>query len=244
MALTKSQILEMGRKRTEGRATSLDHGTEFLIALQTVCLEKRWWWRKKILPFTLQAGISKYQLLDTGTNGMNAPDFQQVTKNGLKIFAGNGVSSGSLLTSRRAFVSPTPVFDDDAQETILATQQLYNQDVPTQYFIQGDGTTLVLDPIPDGAYPASLAYWAVPQVDASSQDETIPLIPVPLYGLLLKRYEMQLERFCSGEDPTKYKIVAAEYQELLAKAQLYSGFAEGQITEWKSNDQSDAVQSS
>src|SRR5690349_8512133 len=101
MAFTKKQIIEIANRRTENRGKSLELDSEFLTALQSVCLEKRWWWRRKIVAFSLVAGQSEYHLLDP--QSIDAGDFQQVAKKGFKIFALPGSAPTYLTPSQRSY---------------------------------------------------------------------------------------------------------------------------------------------
>jgi hypothetical protein len=238
-----SQIIDMANRRTELRGKSLDLNGELLTALQEVCMEHRWWWRRRIVPFTLNAGQSKYSLLNPSQ--IAAVDFQQMAKNGFKIFPPGqtqGASPNPVPGWGCRFHCPEPIFDADAQETIIALQSQFPAGMPCGYFITGGGL-LITDKIPDQNYPASIAYWAVPFYTDDDLPESVPLIPVSLHGLLIKRLEMHIERYIVGEDSNKYSTVAEEYGELKEKALVYQDFAEGRFQEVRTRDFNDAVQS-
>lgn len=232
----------MANRRTERRGSALDLSGEYLTALQEVCTEKRWWWRRKIAAFSLVANQAKYNLLDT--QSLNMADFQQVAKNGFKIFTPSATpGSGNPISPWNcSYKCPEPIFDADRQESVLALQSQFPPGLPCGYFILGDGT-LFTDRLSDQNYPASIAYWAVPAYTDDDADETVPLLPPALHGLLIKRLELHIERYNLGEGDEKYQAVANEYEELLEKAQLYRNFAEGEFREVRTHDHNDAIQS-
>lgn len=230
---SRSQIISTVSRRTEQRGSALDLGGEFIIALQDICLESRWWWRRRVNTFSLVAGQAKYDLTDAA--GANAPDLQQIAKNGFKIFATG---------TPQSYVCPEPVFDVDEQDTILATQSQYPPNTPSRFFLQpGAISTLIVDPIPNAANPCAFAYWAIPNYTDDSGDETVPLIPYYLHPLLIKKLEMQVERYALGEGAEKYQAVSAEYENMKSKAQLYRQFADGYVEDLRTHSRQDAVQS-
>ena len=176
--------------------------SEFYIALQELCLEKRWWWRRRINAFTIQAGVAQYDLTDSA--GINAADLQQVAKNGFKLFYPGSTPNGNLAApwNNMPYTCPKPIFDVDIQDAIVATQTLYPPSTPCRFFLTpGTITQLWVDPIPDANYPAAFGYWAIPNYTADSGDETIPFMPPYMHPLLLKKLEMQIERFTVSETP-------------------------------------------
>lgn len=60
---TRSQIIELADRRTERRGSkTLDLNSELLLALQTLILERRWSWRRKISMFQIRGGQWQYDL--------------------------------------------------------------------------------------------------------------------------------------------------------------------------------------
>jgi len=247
-----SQIIEVANRRTEQRGTSLDLNGELYIALQELCLEKRWWWRRRVSLFTIVANQSMYDttaFLDTtsptAATPINAPDLQQICKNGFKIFStGTPPQIGQIVCPPR-YVCPEPVFDADEQDTILAMQTTWPPNVPCRFFIiPGQAQTLVVDPIPNLTCPAALAYWAIPNYTDDSEDLAIPLLPAWMQPLLIKKLESQIERFTQSEEgPQKYQMVMEEYGRLLDKAALYRQFADGYVEDLRVRSHQDSVQS-
>jgi hypothetical protein len=90
-----------------------------------------------------------------------------------------------------------------------------------------------------------LGYWAVPNFTGDSQSQDIPLVPNYAHGLVIKRLEMQIEKFAIGEQgPARFEAAEAEYKEMVEKQQLYNHFADGQVREIRNAVRGDAVQSS
>jgi len=244
-----SQIIALANRRTEQRGDTLDLNGELYLALQELCLERRWWWRRRIVTFTIVAGQPLYDLTANATGDINAPDLQQIAKNGFKIFVPGSVagSYSGLVCGDGSFpyVCPVPVFDADVQDTIIAMQSTCPPDVPCRFFlVPGQSTSLQVDPIPNLTCTAALAYWAIPNYTDDSEDLSIPLLPTWMQPVLLKKLEMQIERFSqSDEGPQKYEMVAKEYANLLDKAALYRDFADGKIEDLRVRTHTDSVRS-
>lgn len=227
---SRTQCIEIAQKRTERRGESLDLEGEFILALQEVCMETRWWWRRKTAISALVAGTTKYDLTDE--SGFDAADFHQAARKAVRIYTASGQSH-----------TVEPEFNPLEQDRILALQSGWPAAPPCKYFVQWP--YLYFDVPPDQNYQASIGYWAVPNFTDDSADETIPLIPNHAQGLVIKRLEMHVEHFSIAEaGPTKYQATAAEYQEMVNKQQIYNRFADGQDNEIRNGVCGDAVQSS
>lgn len=60
---TRSQIIELADRRTERRGSkTLDLNSEFILALQHLCMERRWSWRRRIAMFQILGGKWQYDL--------------------------------------------------------------------------------------------------------------------------------------------------------------------------------------
>lgn len=243
------QVIDLANKRTEQRGTSLDLDGELYIALQELCLERRWWWRRKVALFNIVSGQATYDLTSNASGAVAAPDLQQIAKNGFKIFVpgGTGASPGLYYSDNGGipYVCPEPVFDADQQDTILAMQSSYPPNVPCRFFlVPGQVTTLQVDPIPNLTCPAALAHWAVPNYTDDDTDLSIPLLPVWMQPILIKKLEAQIERFSQSEEgPQKYEMVMGEYQALVEKAALYRQFADGLVEDLRVHSHTDSVRS-
>jgi hypothetical protein len=247
---SKQQMIQVANLRTEQRAKTLDQDSEFYTALQELCLERRWWWRRRIGTFQMTAGTSKYNLSSIQDQaGQALTDVQQIAKNGFKIYyPGNVVSGASQIPSpwnNVPYAKPEPVFDPDVQDEILALQNQYPPATPVRFFlIPGETMLLIVDPIPDQSYPCSLAYWAVPNYTSDDSDETVPLLPNWMQPALIKKLEMHFWAFKVNQgDTSKYEIAEAEYEKLIEKASLYTPFADGFVEEFKNKDWNDSIRS-
>lgn len=237
---SRSQCIEIAQKRTERRGATLDLEGEFILALQEVCMETRWWWRRKTAISALVANTTKYDLTDP--SGFNAADFHQAARKAVRIY--NPTSIGQPLGTRN-WQSRTvePEFDPLEQDRILTLQSGWPPAAPCKYFVQWP--FLYLDVPPDQNYQASIGYWAVPNFTDDSEDETIPLLPNHAHGLAIKRLEMHIEHFSIGDGgATKYEAAVKEYEDMVSQQQIYNRFADGQVNEIRNMVSGDAIQSS
>lgn len=238
------QVKQIASRRTEKRADSLDLDAELYVAIQDFCLESRWWWRRKVAQLTLTAGTAQYDL--TQVNGFNAADFQQFAKNGVKLFYPGSppVEPPPNPWQNNPWVGPEPVFDADEQDMIIALQASNPPNTPCRYFMKpGGGSVLWFDPIPDNAYPATLAYWACPNYSADDPPQVIPLLPQWAQPALIKKLECQMLAFLGEEFASKYEMATEEYGRHIEKLKLYRQFADGYVQEFRSHSPQDAVQS-
>lgn len=238
------QVKQTANRRCEKRGDSLDLDAELFVALMELCTETRWWWRRRVATFTLVANQPKYDL--TSTTGANAADLQQVAKNGLKLFYPGSPPQQPPPNpwQNNPWVGPEPVFDPDEQDAIIVMQANCPPTTPCRYFITpGTPTQLWFDPIPDQAYPAALAYWAIPNYTADNAPQVIPLMPPWMHPLLIKKLETQILAFLGEELAEKFEAAKKEYAEGVVRAKLYRQFADGFVQEFRSHSPQDAVQS-
>lgn len=239
------QVKQAANRRTEQRGSSLDLDAELYIALEELCLESRWWWRRRIATLTLTAGQPQYDL--TSASGFNAADFQQFAKNGVKLFYPGSPPQQPPPNpwQNQPWYGLEPVFDADAQDAIVVMQSSYPPTTPCRYFLKpgNSGTVIWFDPIPDAPYPAALAYWAVPNYSADSAPQVIPLLPQWMQPTLIKKLETQILSFLGEEFAAKYEASVQEYGRDVERAKLYRQFADGFVQEFRSHSPDDAVQS-
>lgn len=229
MSFTRTQIKELADKRTERRGGKLDLDSEILLAIQDICQDRKWWWRRKTVRFETAATTSEYDLSDTV---LQAGDFQQFMKDGVKLF-----------TAPDSFGIVEPLFDIDKQDTALEMASTQSG-TPCQYFMKpGEYLTLVLTPTPNGIWPVRASYWAVPDSTPDAQEEQIPLIPTWLHPALLSRLEARINKFTLGEGAALYTSSMTEYAGQLAKAGVYEDFAEGKSRQSLAGAHGDAIQS-
>ena len=53
-----TDLIEIADRRTERRGKTLDLDSELVMAVQEVCQERRWHWRKKSIRFQTSAGAT------------------------------------------------------------------------------------------------------------------------------------------------------------------------------------------
>jgi hypothetical protein len=228
---TCSQLIELADRRTERRGSKLlDLQSEFLMALQEFCMEKRWPWRRRTTQLTTTAGSWEYDLTDP-TNA-NVPDLHQFMQHGVKTYPNPGAPTSSL--------EITPLFERGLQDAAIFSARNYPLQFsgpPSQYFMMpGAFLVMALTPVPDQVYPISIGYWSVPNINEDSLPEAIPLLPAFLHHALLKKLEAQIFRFTLGEGTPKYQAAMSEYTALVNKYELSMGMTPGEQIDWSHDD--------
>jgi hypothetical protein len=64
-----------------------------------------------------------------------------------------------------------------------------------------------------------------------------------MHPLLIKKLEMQFERFAIGEGADKYQATASEYEKLKQNLMLYRQFADGFVEEFRVKSHQDSIRS-
>jgi len=229
--LSPTDLIQMANKRTEFRGKALDLPNELVMAVQELCQERRWHWRKQSIAFPTEPNVAVYDLSALNTfTGLTVErvcgGYVNRRWQGPKIFDGSG-GYGDL----------TPIFETDVQEQFRESEETGQ---PGRYFMDGQDQ-FRLCPTPNGYYTVRVPAWVLP--NATPMAETIPLIPGYLHQLLLKKLEAQIFRYTLGEGNAKYVAAKAEYDAALQRACKTIEFAEGRVREWTTQDE-DAVQSS
>jgi hypothetical protein len=227
-------MVELADRRTERRGSkTLDLDSEFLMALQTLVMERRWSWRRKVAMFMMQAGVWQYDMTDQ--NNANARDLHQFVKHGVKYYPnpGNPSQWGEI----------TPMFERDLQTAAIYTNTFYPQpQPPRQYFIMpGAFLVLCLSPVPNQAYPITIDYWACPNISWDSVGEQIPLLPAFMHHVLLKRLEAQIFRYTLGEGAAKYQAAMGEYNAFVAQYAGMDGMVPGEHLDYSADDDYEAA---
>jgi hypothetical protein len=230
---TTASLIELADRRTERRGSkTLDLNSEFTMALQHLCMERRWYWRRKWATMALVAGTWQYDLSATSP-GPDAGDFQQFSKHGVRIYsnASNPQQWGEI----------TPLFERDQQSAAIYSN-LYapRPGMPGQYFVN-PFLVLNLVPLPDQNYPITLDYWASPFLGSGTVPEptlpaAIPLVPAFMHSVLLKRLEAQIFRYTLGEGAAKYQAAMGEYNALVATYAGMDGMVPGEHIDWSADD--------
>jgi hypothetical protein len=234
---TTQTLIELADRRTERRGSkTLDLNSEFLMALQYLCMEARWSWRRKVGFFQMTPGKWTYDLTNPIiAGGPAANDLQQFVKHGVKIYPnpGNYTTWGEL----------TPMFERDLQTNAIY-QNMFNPLVrmPQQYFMYpGAFLLLAVAPVPDQAYPVTIDYWSYPNLSLDSIPDQIPLIPAFMHNVLLKRLEAQIFRYTLGEGAAKYQAAMGEYNMLVAKYLGMDGMVPGEHLDYSADDDYESV---
>lgn len=167
----------------------------------------------------------------TYLTGPDAADFHQMVKHGFHYYP-NGQPSN--------FAEIMPLFERDLQMGAMYSNANGGQPgPPRQYFMQpGKWLMLCIVPVPQQDYPATLDYWAAPNIDPNDGilPDTIPLVPAFLHEVLLKRLEANILRYTLGEGATKYQAAMAEYNILLARYQGMDGMVSGEQSNYSDED--------
>lgn len=226
MSFTRSQLKELANGRTERRASKLNLDSEILLAVQDICQNRKWWWRRKIVQFNTEASTFEYDL-----STKSASDWQQFEY--VSIYDSTGSCVGTI----------EPEFDTREQDRaiVLSSKQAGK---PARYFMKpGAYRTMVVTPTPSEIWTILGSYWAVPDSTPDAQSEDIPLIPVHFQSALLSRLEMRINKFLINENPRPYQTSVTEYAEQIAQAAIYEQFAEGRVRRSEPGAHGDAVQS-
>jgi hypothetical protein len=226
---TSSALIELADRRTERRGSkTLDLQSEFLMALQEFCLETRWEWRRKVVPLTLTAGKWSYDL--TAIAPIPIFDLHQFVKHGVKFYPN--------ASQPQNWCEVTPMFEKERQTAAIYSNTNFPQPAPPQQYFRLPGVplTLALVPPPDQNYPATLDYWAVPNLDSDAIPEIIPLVPPYLHHVLLKKLEAEIYRYTIGEGATKFQATMQRYTALVEKYQIYDSMTPGEQMDYSGDD--------
>jgi hypothetical protein len=228
---TVADLIELADRRTERRGSKTqDLNSEFAMALQYFCMEKRWYWRRKFATMLLTAGVWQYDLSVPAVScGPEMGDFQQFVKHGVRYYQTSS-NWGEI----------TPVFERDLQSAaIYANTYAPKPAAPSQYFVN-PFLVLNLVPVPDKNYPITFDYWACPVLNSLSLPTLIPLIPAFMQHVLLKRLEAQIFRYTIGEGAAKYQASMGEYNALVAQYAGMDGMVPGEHMDWSADDDYDS----
>jgi len=215
MSFTRSQLIELAHSRTERRGRDLNLDAEILFASQEICCSRKWWWRRKVVTFATEINKAEY---DLSTTAINAGDFQQFQKKGVKLYDGTNCL-GAL----------DPEFDADAQDLAIVMEDK-KTGKPSRLFMKpGNYLTMVLTPTPDAVYTVLGSYWAVPDTTPDAQNEKIPLLPPFMHFALLSRLEARINKVLLGESSQPYTVSMQEFAAQMDVAAMNEDFAEGRV---------------
>lgn len=210
---TRTGLMEIVKRRTKNVGKDLDLSAEFLLSLQELCGEKKWYWRKKQVKFDTVAGTPTYDLSEIIEKwGASIESYIKV-----KIV---DPSSGKLCVL-------TALHGLDSQECAM---EATTQAKPEHYFPDLDTSStsqvIRLTDIPDGIYPTRVSFWAVPVMLPEKQDNQIPLIPGHMHWLAALAFEKNILRTALGEEASEYMAAQNAYDRALARSSIIERFAE------------------
>lgn len=231
--MTKSQIIDAAQKLTEKiLIDQIDFSLLFTSVLQEFCAEQRFWWRKKSLSFSTAGATPTYDLTAITTVPANAGIFvEEITK----IFRIDGTSPCPL----------SPVTDDEAVAQMIA--DTVTTDKPGSWTIDiatslTNFQTLRLSPIPNGVYAVKVYFWAMPNINQDSSDETVYIVPVTLHHVLVTAMEKEIWRSAYGEQNPKYLTALNLYNKKVQQARVKPSFAAAKES-YFSNRSGEAIRS-
>jgi hypothetical protein len=181
--LTTTQIDAAVTDATKGISDKFDLPAIRLAALQELCMENRWWFRRKYDSFTTVAGTQTYDLPETAGGDMD--DVDEIKS----------------LWWRESATDITEIdFVDDDASLVSAINNSTN-DRPSLWMHEPDGAelTIRLSPPPESAKTVYVVYWAIPNISADDSSTTIPLLPARYHWILQKRMEMTVWELAPGE---------------------------------------------
>lgn len=201
--MNKSMIIDQAQRRTQRRADNELHmGQEYVQALQDVCQESHFYWRKKYGTFSTVDNTAVYDLSSDTYGAMT--DLSEIAR----VYIVN--SDGSV-------EQMSPVVESSDQVAAIADTR---KDKPSQYMaaMTGNAQEIRLSPVPNGIYAITVVYYAIPVIDQDDADEDIPLVPAPFHGLIWKRMELNILEYLFGPESNRYVSCQKEYARMLDKA--------------------------
>lgn len=161
--MTRSEILTLAGLLTEQKGKPLQGSlqTVFSFIVQDICKRNRFWWRKWSVTFPTIIGTTTYDLTTiTATPTLTEIAVEEVTKLQVNV-AG-------------VWAALVPIYDDATIQTMLLNT---SRAQPGRYtFAPNDYKIILIDP-PDAVYTARMSFWAMPNPNTDSSQETVPLIP-------------------------------------------------------------------
>jgi len=216
--LPPSEIIAMAQAATENRGKNLNLKRLLVQAAQDVSKERRWHWRKKTVYFLTEPSTSTYDLSQQA--GMAGLTCERVHKDGAK-----------LILSATDIRDITPMFETELQEV---AREDTTEGEPTQYFMDGQDQ-MRLVPTPNAIRAVRVPLWVLP--DWSEMISTVTLVPPHLHDCVELNLEMKIFRYALGASADKYKAAKLEYREALDRAGVNVNFAEGRVSEWKTDEE-------
>lgn len=228
--MTRSDVIEQAQELTERRGERvLNMNVLYAQGLQKFLREKRFWWRRKTLSFTSQAGVALYDLSSSANGLPGATDLEEI----ITVIRYTGPND---------FLELDPLFEPINQE-IARLDATPATDEPSKFMIEPDTyQTLRLYNQPNGALQYVVPYWAIPNPPVDDTSDVIPLVPGYLHYALVDRLRRDIHLFLFGMESDKFKASDAEYQASLAQAEEKPAYSVRKAVELRSSEK--AVRSS
>lgn len=226
--MTRDAIINLADSWSERKGKQFDLQTLYEVTVQHICKQSRFWWRKKIVTFSLTVNTKTYDLTSITTSPV-------LTETGVEeVIKWVVTTVASPLTT----VELTPIFDD---EGIIAMVANTVADAPSRYVMGYDALqTLRIDP-PDQAYSTSLSFWAMPNFTAETTSTTVPLIPDWHHRAIAEGMASQILENTYGLQDIKASTMRARYQASIIDMQNRPRFTTNYVQSLASSE--DAVQS-
>jgi hypothetical protein len=231
--MERQLLIDTAHRRTGMVAEAkLNSDGEYLDALQSFCLERQWWWRKKTVALITDPTVAVYDMA-APTSPVNALDCQKIVE--VNYFPTNA-QTPIILPPDKAYMKLRPMFHDS---NIQAAMEDVTTGAPQAYFmVPGSTTQIQITPIPDDAYRMRWTFWAVPNGTQDTLEDMIPLVPAHLQRVLMLNLQLNFLQYATPSKETQMMLTTttAKYALELAKAIRQNEYADGQIREWKSEE--------
>lgn len=233
--MTRQDIIKAVQQDTAGiRNATLDWNTKFNQALQELCAEHKFWWRKKYLSFPTVANTGEYDLASIGT--------ETPTGAGAMV---EEITQISRITDSTTIDTLDPVTDDAAIQMYI--NDTASKDKPTVWIPDPRDLTLfqkiILRPIPNAVYTMLVSFWAMPNPAQDASDDAIYVVPAMLHHVIQTYLETEVWRLAVGVKDDRYVTALNERNKKVAQAKIRPSFADADDGFQFMNFNSEAVRS-
>jgi hypothetical protein len=223
--VNRAKVISIVNAKTENALVDVvDFNDLFADVLQELCAEHRFTWRKKRLTFSTVLGIPTYDLTAITTAPVNAGAFvEEITR--------VGRVDGTTMCDVYPITS-----DKGLEDMLLST----SSDKPTVYARElndlVNDQVLILGPTPNGIYTMHVFFWAMPNPDVDSSDETIYIVPSSKHHILVTGLEKEVWRLKYGQQDPKYITALNLYNKKVAAEKNVSAFSTSKETQLRRTD--------
>lgn len=193
--MKQKEIIELVQYRTERKAGErFNYNLELLCTLQDFIREKEWDWRFNTGVFDTVQNQNEYNLVSAPIGFKDISDPVTIIR----------VQDRSKLDEVKDVTNRAKLLDGVTPNT------------PKQWFKKPGNHDVVVLNTPDGAVQLRVIYDAIPP--SLPSDESIPLVPDHLHGLLVDALELKVLKQIFSSESEKFQLAEAKYQEKLSKA--------------------------